>query len=156
MTCPAWLGQGGITATKREGDGCTPAGTFDVLFYMAAADLNSAMTFYQVQNGDVWVEDAESQYYNTLQNGNGDWKESSDMYAHLTGGKFNASIVFSYNGDCRTAGSATAGAGSAIFIEGVTETELGPTWGSVCISQQNMTWLLSLLDASKNPTVTIR
>ena len=156
MTCPAWVGQNGITATKAEGDGCTPAGTFDVLFYMASTDQNSAMTFYQVRSGDVWVEDADSQYYNTLQNGTGDWKSSSDMYAHLTGGTFSASIVFSYNGDCRTAGSATAGAGSAIFIEGVSETELGPTWGSVCISQQNMTWLLSLLDASRNPTVTIR
>ena len=156
MTCPAWVGQNGITAAKAEGDGCTPAGTFDLLFYMASSDQNSAMTFYQVRSGDVWVEDAESQYYNTLQNGTGDWKVSSDMYAHLTGGTFSASIVFAYNGDCRTAGSATAGAGSAIFIEGVSEPELGPTWGSVCISQQNMTWLLSLLDASRNPTVTIR
>lgn len=156
MTCQAWLGSNGVSTSKTEGDKCTPGGTFDILFYLALTELDSGLEFYQVRSGDVWVEDSDSQYYNTIQNGSGDWDESSDLYAHFSGGSSNACIAFSYNGDCRTPGSATPHAGSDIFIDGVRDSALVPNWGDVRISQANMTRLLSLLEASRHPTITIK
>ena len=156
MTCQAWLGSNGVSTSKTEGDKCTPGGTFDILFYLALTEQESGLEFYQVRSGDVWVEDSDSQYYNTIQNGSGDWDESSDLYAHFSGGGSNACIAFSYNGDCRTPGTATPHAGSDIFIDGVRDSALVPNWGDVRISQTNMTRLLSLLEASRHPTITIR
>ncbi len=156
MTCQAWLGSNGVSTSKTEGDKCTPGGTFEILFYLALTEQDSGLEFYQVRSGDVWVEDSNSQYYNTIQNGSGDWNESSDLYAHFSGGSSNACIAFAYNGDCRTAGSATPHGGSDIFIDGVRDSALVPNWGDVRISQANMTRLLSLLEASRHPTITIR
>lgn len=159
FTCPAKISTSGTTVNKTEGDGKTPEGSFYVLFALSDQALDTKLQTYSVANGDVWVDDSSSKYYNTLQKGgvfDKDWSSAEDIYRYFSSGSTNAVIYFDYNGDGLSAGSATPGAGSAIFLYGRNDYS-GATSasGDIYISAGDMTKLLSFLDSSKRPMLSI-
>lgn len=122
MTANARIGANGITESKQEGDRKTPAGTYNLLFAFSAEPLSTDLTQIQVHSGDVWVCDSDSDFYNTLQSSSlsgKDWTSSENMYDKFSKNRSVACICFDFNGDGRTAGSAVADGGSALFLDGV-------------------------------------
>ena len=160
MTANARIGANGITENKQEGDRKTPAGTYNLLFAFSTEPLSTDLTQIQVHSGDVWVCDSDSDFYNTLQSSSvsgKDWTSSENMYDKFSKNRSVACICFDFNGDGRTAGSAVADGGSALFLDGVGSAgKIDSGYGDIKIAGADMTALLSYLDAAKRPVITIR
>lgn len=150
-------GENGITYNKVDGDGKTPAGEFDLTFCYGISKPDTKLNFEWVDTNTVWVNDPESDYYNTIQSQNidGAWKSAESLYdGYFYGGEHNYCINIAANGDGVTPGSAVAGKGSIITICGKT-TPLTPTQGCIDIPAVDMLSLLGYLDSSKNPEIII-
>lgn len=159
LNIPAYIGKNGITRMKTEGDRCTPAGTFRILYYLGTEKVpESKLSFWEIYPGDVWVSDPDSVYYNTLQSGGAaaDWDKSlaENMYIKFTRGNSVACIMFDYNGDGISPGATNGG--SDIFIDGVgANGDIDSGYGDIKISAQDMYTLLYKLDSRMNPIITI-
>jgi len=62
----AWLGQRGVSPTKREGDRTTPSGAFPFNRVMYGLGPNPGVRYpyHRIVCGDWWVEDSRSPFYN--------------------------------------------------------------------------------------------
>ncbi len=159
LDIPASIGSNGTTDSKREGDRCTPSGKFNILFCFSNQTLDTALRQKHLTDGDVWVTDQNSRYYNTIQ-ANGasikDWNKSENIYRQFTNSRSIAGILFDYNGDGEHADSATPGGGSALFLDGIGSSgDLNSGYGDIKISGEDMLQLLRMLDQSLNPTIII-
>ena len=161
MSIDAQIGNNGIAYDKREGDKCTPAGTFNVLYYISTEPLNTDLDYIEIDDDDVWICDPESRYYNTKQDSNlssADWDNSlnENLFNKFERGYSVACIMFDYNGDGLTAGDAYSNRGSDIFIDGVgPKGNISSGYGDIKISASDMYRLLSCLDSSKNPILIV-
>ncbi|WP_310621838.1 L,D-transpeptidase family protein [Flexibacterium corallicola] len=67
-TFPCALGKGGITTKKREGDGATPVGYFEILDVYYRADRvtmpETALRHEPLSPNDGWCDDTELENYN--------------------------------------------------------------------------------------------
>ena len=66
---PCALGRGGVSTTKREGDGATPAGRFPLRYVLFRADRLSrpptALDAFAIAPNDGWCDDpADAAHYN--------------------------------------------------------------------------------------------
>lgn len=148
-------GTNGISNNKIDGDSCTPAGEFPLNFCLGISKPETKMSFEWVDANTVWVDDSSSRYYNTIQQGGGDWASSEYIYgAYFNNNTHNYLINIAFNGDGLTPGSATAGRGSVITICGKYGT-LDSTQGCIDIGPQDMLTLLSYLDSNQNPRIII-
>ena len=60
-----FLGRNGVTASKREGDGCTPAGVFSLdLAFGTAENPGARLPYKKLAPADYWVDDPTSPFYN--------------------------------------------------------------------------------------------
>jgi L,D-peptidoglycan transpeptidase YkuD (ErfK/YbiS/YcfS/YnhG family) len=141
------VGRNGVSADKREGDGCTPAGLFGFGFAFGnSAKPETGMTWRDVTSDSYWVDDPNSLYYNQWVEGrdNADWtsaehlSESPKNYAYA--------VVVDYNTE-----NTIAGNGSAIFLHCKTE----PTSGCVAAPQESILKILKWLSEGKNPGILI-
>jgi L,D-peptidoglycan transpeptidase YkuD (ErfK/YbiS/YcfS/YnhG family) len=66
---PARLGRNGLAASRREGDGTTPTGTFRIgrTMYGNEADPGVRFAYRRLRCGDWWNEDPRSPTYNSFQ-----------------------------------------------------------------------------------------
>ena len=160
LSFQANIGSNGITATKTEGDKCTPAGTYDILFAFGTQNITSGIPYQTIQDGDVWVTDPNSAYYNTIQSSSltgADWKGAENLYTKFTKGRSVACIYFGFNGDGLTPWSATYNGGSDLFLDGIgSNGSLTTGYGDIKTSGQNVLDLLAALDIDKNPIITIQ
>lgn len=121
----AYLGDNGVTWNKRDGDKATPAGEFDILYYIGINDRGSNLKYVPISDGDVWVCDPDSLYYNTMQRNSGtrDWDaaQAENLYRKFHDDYSAACIMFNYNGDGLRSDTAVSGKGSDIFIDGVAQ-----------------------------------
>jgi L,D-peptidoglycan transpeptidase YkuD (ErfK/YbiS/YcfS/YnhG family) len=66
------VGYGGLSrpAHRRQGDGTTPVGTFDLTFAFGTHRPRPGwdMAYHRIRRGDYWVGDNASPYYNRLRN----------------------------------------------------------------------------------------
>ena len=161
MSIEAYIGKNGIAYDKREGDRCTPAGTFTILYYINTEPLNTDLKYIEIDNDDVWICDPQSRYYNTMQDrdlSSADWNSAlnENLYRKFEGGYSVACIMFDYNGDGLNAGEAYMNKGSDIFIDGVgPEGNITSGYGDIKISASDMYKLLGYLDSSKNPILIV-
>lgn len=155
----ASIGSNGTTTDKHEGDHCTPSGTFNILFCFSDRTLETGLRQKTLRDGDVWVTDQNSRYYNTIQSDSArykDWTKSENIYRQLTSGRSVAGIFFDYNGDGETAGSATPGAGAALFLDGVgSNGNLYTGYGDIKLTGEDLLQLLKVLDSTLNPVIII-
>lgn len=138
-------GRNGASSEKQEGDGKTPEGTFGITMAFGLLESpGSILPYHQIENGDCWVDDPNSIYYNQLVNTNQlekSWETAEDM----TGGvpDYNYGLVLDYNREC------VPGAGSAIFLHCTIHESLEEETGSagcVRIPQELMKQLVQSVD----------
>lgn len=155
-TNTVYFGMDGITDSPSEYKSATPKGKFKLGFAFSNHSLNTDLDTLTVTSGMVWVDDPNSDYYNTLQYGSTnnppDWSSAEDTYAIFNGGTNYACILIEHNGDGYTKG--VSGKGSAMYLAGK-NTNLTRSYGDVNISADDMKSLLSFLDKGENPYIVI-
>ncbi len=134
-----YVGRNGVTDQKMEGDGCTPVGEFEVrrAFGIAPAP-KTALPYTQVQEGDEWVDDSSSKYYNQYVKAGSvdkDWFSSEKLITEDVA--YQYALVVEYNTD-----PAVPGRGSAIFFHCSLNR---PTSGCVSTPQDDMIKFLEFL-----------
>ena len=139
LVLPCALGRSGVTRRKREGDGATPAGRFELLYvYLrrgrAAKPRGVPARF--VGREDKWCDDARSFLYNRPLRGP---TRLSHERLWRPDGLYDVIGVLDYNIRPRV-----LGLGSAIFFHIASET-LGPTAGCVALRPRDMARLLPRL-----------
>jgi L,D-peptidoglycan transpeptidase YkuD (ErfK/YbiS/YcfS/YnhG family) len=149
---PARVGWNGLRASRREGDGTTPIGTFALssTMYGIAANPGVRFRYVRLRCGDWWVEDPRSAAYNTFQRiGCGvappfrvttpDMSKSRRAYVHLAVVEFNMHPV-------------VPGRGSGIFLHAQTG---GSTNGCISLRRADLVRVLRWLAPSPAPYIAI-
>jgi L,D-peptidoglycan transpeptidase YkuD (ErfK/YbiS/YcfS/YnhG family) len=140
QTIKVALGRGGIRASKREGDGGTPLGTFHPLRLWWRADRHPRpQTFLPVRAiapEDAWCEDVSSRHYNrplrlAARDGGDRLRRDDHLYDFI--------IEIDHNTKPRIAGR-----GSAVFLH-LARNDFSPTAGCVSMTKGAMLRLLARL-----------
>lgn len=144
----ARLGKNGMTDSKREGDGCTPTGIYGLTeAFGIKSNPGTSLSYRTLDGSEYWVDDSNSEYYNTMQFGDANGRWSSAEYLYGVGTAYNYSIVVNYN-----RWSPVAGNGSAIFLHVGTG---GYTAGCVSVSESMMVKTLNWINSGSNPRIII-
>lgn len=144
----AVIGSGGFSYNKTEGDKKSPVGAFPVFRCFGRHENPGTRLIYtKFNDGDYWVDDVNSPYYNTYQKGPacGRWNSAEDLYG--TGEPYKYFIVIEYNTKERVAGT-----GSAIFMH-IWRGEDMPTAGCTAVSEKDLLKIMKWLDPSLNPLI---
>lgn len=143
MKDTAYVGKSGLSDPKQEGDLGAPVGKFslgDAFGY--EGDPGTKLDYRDTKQTDVWVDDPDSDYYNTLQSTNSknkDWDSAEDMNHEL----YANGIEINYNE------SNTPGEGSAIFLHANDSYTVGCTATPPDSLKEVMTWV----DPAKDPVI---
>lgn len=140
----ARIGRNGISSEKKEGDGKSPQGIFGFDFFFGSED-NPGFKFkyVKVDSNDCWVDDSESEFYNTMQKkpANSRWNSAEDIL--ISDYKFAA--VINYNTKERIPNK-----GSAIFLH-ITNDK--GTSGCTVLTEENLLKVLLWLDPKSSPLI---
>ena len=132
-------GRAGITADKVEGDKKTPAGLYSFLMAFGLKDdPGSQISYRKVQDGDCFVDDVGSRYYNQYVKGGeaqSDWLSAEVLKNQ--GLCYNYALVLDYNKDC------VPGRGSAIFLHCPKVVNDTYTAGCIGIPEERMKTILT-------------
>lgn len=152
VTVQCVVGKNGVTdsSLKIEGDGCTPSGTYSLRrgFYRKdrvssntiASLPTSIMPFNETLTNYGWCDDDSSDMYNQfIELPINDGVSYENLW--LTSSVYDIVVVIGYNDD-----PPIAGKGSAIFFH-VASDGYGPTSGCVAISIDDLSWVLSNMQA---------
>lgn len=135
---PIALGRSGVAANKREGDGATPRGCFQLVRLWWRADRlphpATLLPARRITGKDAWIEDPEDRRYNNAVKRDpqkpGDRLWRADQLYDMV-------IELDHNTRPRVAGR-----GSAVFIH-VARPGFSPTAGCVALERKRLQWLLS-------------
>lgn len=136
------LGKNGATADKREGDGKTPTGVYHfTMAFGLKEDPGSNLPYRQITDGDYWVDDSDSAYYNRLVDASTpkDWSSAEDLSKGAP--YYNYALVLDYNT------AQTPGMGSAIFLHCTKSSSDTGSAGCVRIPETRMKELLLEADS---------
>jgi L,D-peptidoglycan transpeptidase YkuD (ErfK/YbiS/YcfS/YnhG family) len=149
---PAWLGERGVSADRREGDRTTPAGIFGFgsLIYGIAPDPGVRYRYRRIVCGDWWVEDPRSPYYNRFHHEpcdqpppfkvtSEDLSRSPTAYRHFAFIRYNTDPI-------------VPGRGSGIFLHASTGR---PTQGCVSLGLPHLVTVLRWLSPAGSPLIAI-
>ena len=166
---PSYLGYGGLTpaATRRQGTGTTPAGTFDVLrSFGRSPDPGTRLPYRRVDRDDAWTYNPRvPATYNLFQDAEVSWA-SYGTYVEMLwsyGRQYDYVAVLDYNlpdgkvtrdarGVRRTSEPANTRAGGGIFLH-VSKGE--PTAGCIAIERSRMRDLMRWLDPAADPVLVV-
>lgn len=141
------VGKNGL-GKESEGDGKSPEGLYELGYAFGEEDSPAGTTWpwRTTEDGDIWIEDANSEYYNMfIADGSieePDWKN----YSNLNIAAFERAIEIRYNSDRE------AGAGSAIFLH-IWISSKKDTNGCTSMSRENVETLISWLDPAANTMI---
>jgi L,D-peptidoglycan transpeptidase YkuD (ErfK/YbiS/YcfS/YnhG family) len=135
---PVALGRTGVKASKWEGDGATPAGTFRPVRLWWRSDKlprpRTSLPVRRIRPGDAWCEDPTDRRYNhpirRSANEPGDRLRRKD-------GLYDLIVEIDHNTRPRVAGR-----GSAVFVH-VARDGFGPTAGCVALRRADLLRLLA-------------
>ncbi|THE12528.1 hypothetical protein E1I69_10750 [Bacillus timonensis] len=143
LSTTGYIGKNGFTTNKKEGDGKSPVGKYTIgTAFGQKGNPGTKLSFRNITNDDVWVDDPESPLYNSWQSRSatqGQWKSAEDMMHRL----YTYGFVINYNTE------RTPYKGSAIFFH----VGSGYTLGCTATSEANVIKLLKWLDPAKNPVI---
>ena len=151
-SAPGIVGENGVTTDKKEGDGCTPAGIYALgPCYGEEASSPTAMDYHQIVEGDYWVDDAGSKFYNKFVHEavfeeRFGWETGEDLFASLR--YYRYMVVIGYNTD-----PIVPGAGSAIFLR--CQADETVTSGSVGTKDATVFAIMRWLDPEAAPHILI-
>lgn len=135
---PATVGRNGITARKREGDGCTPAGTHRIVGLLYRPDRVAASLLpdwaVPIRIGDLWCEDPDHPDYNLMVRapfaaGHETLRRADPLY--------DVVLVTDWNWP-----EAQPGLGSAIFVHAWRRPG-APTAGCVAFAPDDLLWIVN-------------
>lgn len=145
----AFLGRNGITDDKKEGDGKTPFGTFELGLIFGTHNrenlqLDKEFEYIKINENLYWVDDVNSKYYNQLVDAT---KASQDFKSaeHLNEYK----IQYEYAIEIKANPNNIPGKGSAIFLHCSNNNS---TAGCVAIKREDM---IKLLKNIKKDTIIV-
>ena len=137
-------GTNGISLEKTEGDKKTPEGVFSPIFAFGLKDSpGSIIEYRKITDGDYWVDDSNSFYYNkwvNVSNVKKDWNSAEDMMAASP--YYNYALALNYNVE------AVPGKGSAIFIHCTKSDADTSSAGCIRIPEEYMKRLVQTVDAN--------
>lgn len=137
----AYIGKNGITSKKKEGDGKTPLGEFElgVILGTHLSEKNiNGLKYMQITKEMYWVDDSKSQYYNQLVDISKikkDWNSAEHLIDYP--------IQYEYLIEIKTNPKNIAEKGSAIFLHCTNNT---PTAGCIAIDKETMRKLIKNID----------
>ncbi|MFD3450337.1 L,D-transpeptidase family protein [Microbacteriaceae bacterium 4G12] len=136
------IGRDGFAYQMSEWVTQSPRGKFTIgTAFGRYGNPGTKLPFHQIQSNDVWVDDSNSEFYNTLQQSPayGRWNSAENMNISA----YNYGFVINYNTE------RTPGKGSAVFFH------VSDSWTAGCtgVSQQNVINILRWLDPNKNPVI---
>ena len=135
------IGKSGFSKNKKEGDGCTPVGTFykENVYYRSdkLKNLDTKISKIKIHEFDGWCDDPTQKEYNQLVQFPCRFS-AEKLYREDS--LYNLICVLNYNTN-----PTTPGLGSAIFMH-VAEDDYRPTEGCVALKQGDLEYLLSLID----------
>ncbi len=142
------LGRGGVSATKREGDGATPVGAWPMRRVLFRRDRlpapATALPVQEIGREDGWCDDAADASYNRPvalpypASAERLWRED---------GVYDLIVPLGYND-----GPILPGAGSAIFLH-IARPGFAPTAGCVALAREDL--LAVLADAAAGSRVVV-
>lgn|SRR3989338_7414836 len=144
----AVLGRNGLAASgeKREGDGRTPAGIYQIKrAFGYAPRVDTRLDYRQATANDFWVDDPASAQYNQWVTGAP--PAVSHEILRRDDRLYQYAVVIEYN-----TAPVVPGRGSAIFLH-VWRGKGIPTAGCVAVSPKNMQKFLKWLDLPRNPVI---
>lgn len=144
----ARLGQNGMKHASEvyEMDKCTPTGIYSLTeAFGINGNPGSGVPYRELDGSEYWVDDVDSEYYNTMQFGEADGRWNSAEKLIDFSGYYNYALVIDYN-----RWPVVPGKSSAIFLH----CDLGIyTYGCVAIPQRNLVDLLTWLNPASNPVI---
>ncbi len=131
---------------KLEGDGKSPTGIFRLgKLFTYEKKLNTLLEYQQTTKEDKWIDDPNSEDYNTYVRGSTNAKSYENLL--LNSDAYKYCMVIEYN-----TSPVIKGKGSAIFFHlGVKKPYF--TAGCVAINEENMKLIVNWLDPKLNPTI---
>jgi len=134
----AALGKGGLSSSKREGDGATPIGVFPLRGLLYRADRlpkpHTGLALSAIEPGDGWSDDPADPLYNRP-------VPLPHPYSHellwRADGLYDLVVPLGYNDD-----PPVPGLGSAIFLH-CARPDYGPTEGCVAVAAPDLLHLLA-------------
>ena len=138
---------------KKEGDGRSPAGVFDIGGVWGAhrAVKKHPETFYhQVTPRDLWVEDGSSQYYNQFLSLDHepatDWEKKAQMKQNDYPQSLKMFIAHNAHPNVVPNG------GSSIFFHIWRRDGAAATAGCTTMVEERLRWLIATVDPGRRPT----
>ncbi len=147
----AVIGKNGLAPAgeKREGDGRTPSGIFELRrAFGYEPNVKTGLEYQAVTEKDFWVDAPASAFYNQWVTG--DVPEVSHEILRRPDDLYKYAIVIEYNTD-----PVIPGMGSAIFMH-VWRGADQPTAGCVALAEADVLRFLHWLDARRNPVILLK
>jgi L,D-peptidoglycan transpeptidase YkuD (ErfK/YbiS/YcfS/YnhG family) len=142
---PVVCGKAGITTYKIEGDCKTPLGLFNIghAFGATLKPQDIKIPYRQITQDDKFIDDPESDQYNTWVVGNTDAKSYETM--KRLDNQYDLGLVIEYNMH-----PVVTEKGSAIFMH-IWENNKKGTAGCVAMDKNNLLDIIGWLDPTKSP-----
>ncbi len=137
----AYIGKNGATHKKKEGDGKTPIGEFElgiILGTSLSVKNKNGLEYRQITKDMYLVDDVKSKYYNQLVNISEiekDWNSAEHLIEYP--------IQYEYLIEIKTNPNNIPGNGSAIFLHC---TDNKPTLGCIAVDKETMRVLIENID----------
>lgn len=145
----AYIGKNGITKNKKEGDGKTPLGRFElgrILGTHTKINNRNSLEYQKINKNMYWIDDSKSKYYNQLvdiSKVEKDWNSAEHLIDYT--------IQYEYLIEIKTNPNNIPGMGSAIFLHCSNNKA---TEGCVAVSRDIMEKILENID--KNTKIEIQ
>lgn len=143
LNVSGFIGKNGFTKDKKEGDGKTPVGKYTIGdAFGQKGNPGTKLSFLNITEDDVWVDDPESPLYNSWQSKSqtqGQWNSAEDMTHRL----YTYGFIINYNTN------RVPYKGSAIFFH----VGSGHTLGCTATSESNVISILKWIHPAKNPVI---
>lgn len=135
--------------TKREGDGKSPSGAFQLLSEFGIdSSPSSGLPYIAISSSTVCVDDVESKYYNQIIDANSvskrDWNSGETMLTYGHGIPYKRGLVIGYNTEL------VPGKGSCIFLH-VWHSDRSPTEGCTAMRGAKLDEISKWITPRKKP-----
>ncbi|WP_445486443.1 SH3 domain-containing protein [Niallia sp. 03133] len=135
------VGKKGIQQQISEGSQSTPAGRYTITTaFGRQKNPGTKLSYHRITSDDVWVDNINSKYYNTLQSK----KKTGEKSEGMNIPQYDYGFVIDYNT------KRVKGKGSAIFFH---IAKGSYTLGCTAVSNDNVVSILKWLDPKKKPVI---
>lgn len=142
-------------ALKREGDGRTPAGMFDIsqgaYGFAPSIKKKSALPYRQVTSRCCWYEDPASPYYNSFRLLDHEPATEEEKKAQMRIDDPAHALKLFIGHNAGPPPQARPGFGSSIFFHIWRENGGKASFGCTTMAEKDLAWMISNVDPKKNP-----